>query len=491
MQVNRSDEARFSLPLMSIEQTNCSILPLHGYPPTVGIPTFALPLPTLTIATLPKNSISTVQSLCSHQDLLALTAVDKAAFAQRFDNPPLQHLHFSAAPQVTAFLRCCQETQQTAKLNGTIRSREHFQTVHSLTLTLSDQLNIEQCISLFAFVPGVTCLKINLTDEQRLISLAPLLEAARYLALKHLYIAGSPKISFSLSYRFEEDPVPNRVWQWGTLETLSIVNFIGTWRIPDEIGNLAQLTSLRIKVKCGGVQQAIPFPESMGQLTQLESLILEGFLGVRALPEAIGQLRALKTLELTEVSIRALPASVWRLPRLEQLSLDRLLFEKLPDEIGQFPALKSLALKNMGFRELPKSLGQLTKLEQLIVEKLYYLQEIPAEIGQLRALKSLTLNQIFLPKTLPASVGQLDKLEVLTLRDLNHLESLPDEIGQLTALHSLNLSSMRSLRALPTSLAQLPNLRKITLSIMPDLTIPLALPKYTIKEHSPMKNFTD
>jgi Leucine-rich repeat (LRR) protein len=453
-----------------MEIASTSLLPLHGYHTHQHrISMQALPLQAINaqVSFLPAELIDMIQAQCSYRDLQALTSVNHAAFALRFHNPRLQHLHFNTAAQVKAFLACCRETQQTASLTGAIRIREDFQQVKILSLTLSKHLNSEQCEPLFAYLPGVDCLKIRPAAGQRIASLGPLCKAARYLALKHLAITG-PLLQYRL--KFDEDALPDELWQWSTLETLELLTLDSITRISEDIGKLTRLTSLHLRVPfCAWSEREpkllVALPESLGQLTKLEKFVLSGFSALLKLPEAIGQLSALKSLTLRDMNLNALPASLGQLQKLEQLDLSGLnRIRNIPEQIGQLTALKSLRLTFMNsLNALPASLGQLAKLERLELIFLNGIEAIPEEIGQLKALRSLRLNTMQSLRVLPASLGQLEKLEQFYLCRLNRIDKLPEAIGQLNALKSLRLSFIE-LKALPASLGQLDKLEQLELN---------------------------
>jgi Leucine-rich repeat (LRR) protein len=430
-----------------------------------------------------------IQSFCSHNDLLALTSVDKTAWATRFCNLPLQKLCFKTVENTKQFLACCQASQegevqalipeeetisrQQAKLASSSNlmqfisfNREHLQATKALTLTISDQFTAEQYDLLFTYLPEIQHLTIHSTASAS--SLSTLFKAAQRLTLYHLTITCPNYLNRRRDFEnseFMKDYLPNELWQFTTLEKLTIRGFENVVSISEEIGQLKALKSLELSAL--GLWS---LPTSIGQLNKLEALTLKKLKRITLLPEEIGQLNALKSLTLEDMdNLYALPTSLWQMDKLEALTLENLRdITALPREMGQLNALKSLTLKNMdSLKTLPASLEQLSKLEVLTLEDLFI--TALEDIGQLNALRSLTLQNVYSPpRALPASLGQLDKLETLTLKNLD-ITDLPEDISQLNALKLLTLNSMPLLSVLPASLGQIQALKIVKLIDMRQL----------------------
>jgi internalin A len=153
-----------------------------------------------------------------------------------------------------------------------------------------------------------------------------------------------------------------------------------------------------------------------------------------------------KTLYLAMDSIRELPEEIGQLSNLTSLDLRSNQLEKLPDSIGQLTNLTSLNLSSNQLCQLPDAIGQLINLNYL----------------------SLRSNQL---TSLPESIGQLIRLEILDLSN-NNLTALPDSIGQLTNLTTLNFRSNQLLE-LPESVGELSDLRIIHIGNNSLINIPL------------------
>jgi Leucine-rich repeat (LRR) protein len=475
-----------AIPPLPLQIINTVSLPaLIGLGQWLGSPPNSPAMEIVDILPLPAEVIEMIQSRCSHKDLLALTSVNKAAFASRFHHPRLQQLRFTHAVQVTPFLAHSEETPPTTALHtGAIRTQEDFKGVKVLALTVSEWLKAEHCAFLFSRLSGVTHLRLSLAEGQTLASLTSLFKAASHLTLTQLTIEWKHTYNFDIDAVDEDalpDTLPDALWQCHTLKKLALINCGGIKTISEEMGQLTQLVSLVLQ---GGSysgqyinRHLTVLPKSLRQLTQLEELFIQGFSGLTVLPSEIGQLTALTSLHLRQLdSLKALPTSLSQL-KLEELSLWGIKAELL-SEIGQLTTLKSLELTDMSsLKMLPASLGMLTQLEKLSLVRLNNFTALPSEIGQLTALTSLTLYQMQSLKALPASLGQLTRLEKLTLWGLP-LTVLPNEIGQLTALTSFKLHQMQSLEALPASLRRLENLQAIFIDITSKFSVPPELERY-------------
>ena len=113
------------------------------------------------------------------------------------------------------------------------------------------------------------------------------------------------------------------------------------------------------------------------------------FIMLTALPEAIGDLRALETLVAYGNALTALPASLCRLQALKVLDL----------------------YGCKGLTSLPSELGGLQALTVLNLERCEGLTSLPPELGRLQALTHLNLDRCSGLTSLPDLSG-LEKLEV-------------------------------------------------------------------------------
>ncbi|MBI3387446.1 MAG: leucine-rich repeat domain-containing protein [Deltaproteobacteria bacterium] len=221
--------------------------------------------------------------------------------------------------------------------------------------------------------------------------------------------------------------------------------------LPESLGQLTQLQSLNVSRN-----ELTAVPEWLGLLTQLRSLNLSSN-QLTALPEWLGQLAQLQSLDLSENQLTALPEWLGQLAQLQMLDLSFNQLTALPEWLGQLAQLQSLDLGNNQLTALPEWLGQLTQL-QLLDLSFNQLTALPEWLGQLTQLQSLNLacNQL---TALPEWLGQLTQLKELELWS-NQLPELPDFTFDLKELVILSLSDNR-LRSFPSRIGELRQLREI------------------------------
>jgi hypothetical protein len=404
-----------------------------------------------------------VQHYLSPQDALALSAVDKNAFKERFSYPQLQQLSFKTEIEIQQFLQCCQQRQESIHCTGAIRTREDFYSIKKLILTLTEIGATKKNKHLFKNLREVTTLEINIAPTQSLASLSSLLKAARYLPLQHLSIAYPAKQQSVV----KEDSLPSELWQWPMLKTLTLKGCIGIGYIPEEIGKLTQLTSLHVSVK--RIIPSLTLPNSLAQLTKLNILTLENFTAVFPQPETLGQLNTLQSLTLTATKLPLQYKILNRLSHLESLHLTGGRGAKLFDDFNKvtvFQRLKSLELNR--YAEHPARfitrLAKLTRLKKLVLRDFcgYGIEDLPEEIGQLKGLTTLKLGDLASIRTLPDSLKNL-KLKKLSLTNFGSMNVLSDVIGQITTLEILKLRYIEFLSGLPESIGNLKNLTVLSL----------------------------
>ena len=178
-----------------------------------------------------------------------------------------------------------------------------------------------------------------------------------------------------------------------------------------------------------------------------------------SLPPEIGQLTALKSLDLSRNRLAELPPDIARLTNLESLSLTSNRLTALPVGFDQLGNLQLLSLTNNLLADLPPDIGRLGGLRLLSLVN-NQLTALPPEIGQLDGLRALDLRRNQLT-SLPPEIGQLTRLRSLFLTQ-NQLTSLPPEIGQLVSVKFLSLNG-NLLSELPPEIARLMNLQSLLL----------------------------
>lgn len=253
-----------------------------------------------------------------------------------------------------------------------------------------------------------------------------------------------------------------------------------------------------------------PVPESIGKLTQLETLQLTGFTKPQVLPEALGKLKKLKSIlimsdsdvvlpesfaELEQLEVLNVRAESWQLPkrfdrlvRLKELDLMHCRVGRAPEGVANMTSVGCVCLGGseesdyeqilsvvakmpnvtrleLGTNPVPKAVGLCRQLKELVIwagvrpEKPLQLPEEMFELGQLEV---LVMSRNFF-REIPEGLGRLKGLQTLVI-DESEFEALPESIGELTNLTFLNLSENPGLRRLPASVKNLKALERVDLS---------------------------
>jgi Leucine-rich repeat (LRR) protein len=184
-------------------------------------------------------------------------------------------------------------------------------------------------------------------------------------------------------------------------------------------------------------------PAELGKLSNLKVLEIHCIDNLEDLPEEIGNLKALETLNLDEgngcVMNVAIPSSIGQLSNLKVLNLDgaldystmmhldsgqvsnvQLKMKELPQTIANLQNLEVLDLGRNGLKEIPP---QVFKLHKLRILKLDYndISVIPSSISDLTNLEelsiSLTVATVKLPESMKAFKGLKVDLAYETLDD--------------------------------------------------------------------------
>ncbi len=164
-------------------------------------------------------------------------------------------------------------------------------------------------------------------------------------------------------------------------------------------------------------------------------------------------------LYLSYQDLDALPDSLWQMTQLETLILSGNRLTELPAGIGRLTQLNTLDLSGNQLATLPEELGALANLRQLDLA-VNQLTRLPPTLGNLGNLQILECfgNQLV---SLPPSLTRCHNLTELRVRQ-NTLSTLPDGIEQLISLMVLDLS-YNELQHLPLGLYGLGKLKELYL----------------------------
>ena len=183
----------------------------------------------------------------------------------------------------------------------------------------------------------------------------------------------------------------------------------------------------------------------------------------------------LTTCDLSVVDDASVDDDAWRFEtsregRMIRITLENCSMRALPDSIGGLKALTSLDLAEcVNLTTLPESIAGLTALERLELPNCGALTALPAAIGELKSLTELDLTRCESLTELPATIGGLTALEQLVLTGCS-ITALPDAIFYLKSLWKLDLGRCESLTSLPHALDELKDLTELNLAGCSSLT---------------------
>ncbi|KAJ6861054.1 TMV resistance protein N-like [Populus alba x Populus x berolinensis] len=165
--------------------------------------------------------------------------------------------------------------------------------------------------------------------------------------------------------------------------------------IPSSIGCLKSLK----KFDLSGCSELQYIPENLGKVESLEEFDVSGT-SIRQLPASVFLLKNLKVLYLDGCKrIDVLP-SLSGLCSLEVLGLRACNLREgaLPEDIGCLSSLRSLDLSKNNFVSIPKSINQLSELEMLVLEDCTMLESLPEVPSKVQ---TVYLNGCISLKTIP------------------------------------------------------------------------------------------
>ncbi|GLT29600.1 hypothetical protein SLA2020_044550 [Shorea laevis] len=307
-------------------------------------------------------------------------------------------------------------------------------------------------------------------------------EISQFTRLKHLDISFSGFLG----------QVPEEIAHLPKLVSLNLTNdlILGTTTFRNLAHNLSELREL---VLCGVNMTSVNphffmnlssslttldlffselrgnFPNSIFRFPNLKNFYLSGSFGERNLTIDLPSSNwssPLQQLYLCDMDCeRRLPESIGDLKSLQSLNLECNLEGSLPASIGNLRQLTSLDLSCNNLNgQIPPSLANLTQLCFLDLSDNQFSGPILASIGNLRQLTILYLNSNNLSGQIPSSLANLTQLTPLYLSNNQFSGPIPVFIGNLRQLAFLDLSYNNLGGQIPASLANLTQLTSLDLS---------------------------
>ncbi|KAJ9540952.1 hypothetical protein OSB04_027458 [Centaurea solstitialis] len=235
--------------------------------------------------------------------------------------------------------------------------------------------------------------------------------------------------------------------------------------LPDSIGKLSSLITLDLSEN-----RLVSLPSSISGLSSLTKLDLHSNRIVE-LPESLGDLLSLVFLDLRANQLTSLPATISRLIRLQELDLSSNNLSVLPESVGSLVNLQKLNIETNNIEEIPHIIGHCLSLKELLADY-NKLKALPEAVGKLESLETLSVRYNNIGR-LPTTMSSLTNLKELDV-SFNELESVPESLCFATTIVKINISNnFADLRSLPRSIGNLENLEELDMSnnqirVLPD-----------------------
>lgn len=238
--------------------------------------------------------------------------------------------------------------------------------------------------------------------------------------------------NWSSSYGWGDKNIP--VSEWAHLNTdadgrVTSLNFKEVYGLKGKlIPELKEFKRLKkIHIGLGDFRNS-SIPKELGELKNLEELVLKQCLLEGEIPEEIFKLEKLKILNLGVNNLSGeIPANLKDCKNLEYLSLERNKLRGKP-EISGLVNLKELYLSFNGFEGKIDFITSLTSLCIIHIYNNKFSGEIPTGIGELKNIEILQLSDNNLTGSLPKECVKPSKMRYLDV-SMNKLNGrIPDEI---------------------------------------------------------------
>ncbi len=247
------------------------------------------------------------------------------------------------------------------------------------------------------------------------------------------------------------DDLPDEIWNLENLKKLDISS-TNIKKLSNNISKLKNLTELSLDIDLTlGLENKI---KKLDKLTKLNI-----YIDKKNCLQKIKNFSNFNNLELSILSSVNLPKVIFRQENIIELSFLSDTLKILPDEIGMLINLKTLDVGYNKLTDLPKEIGKLKKLENLNIS-CNDIYNLPNSIWKLDNIIDLILSNIGLEE-LSTQIYNLSKLEFLDL-SANYLDELPSEIGSLIKLKHLDLS-YNDFSVFPSEIENLINLKTLNI----------------------------
>jgi Leucine-rich repeat (LRR) protein len=246
---------------------------------------------------------------------------------------------------------------------------------------------------------------------------------------------------------------------WSTADPNTVVSVQGWSGVTTDANGYVIQLNLASNNLSGTLSSAI------GNLSMLQTLILDHNQLSNAVPSQIGNLSNLKILNLSYNQLSgSIPSTIGNLSSLQELNMGaNQLSGAIPAEIVGLTSAKAILLGDNPLTGLPPSFTGLANLETLRLNNCSLSGTISSTIGNLSSLKYLSLNNNALTGVLPSSIGSLTTLIDLYLHGNSLSGTIPSSVGNLSQLVTLSLNNNQFSGAVPSSIVNLTALKTLSL----------------------------
>jgi Leucine-rich repeat (LRR) protein len=306
-------------------------------------------------------------------------------------------------------------------------------------------------------VGGMTALRtLWLSDMQKLRSALPEslgnLSELNVLRISNTSLPGLPQSLGNLSKLTELNitgtlitELPASIKDLGELRELTLTNDSLLTALPGSLSGMTRLTSLRIT---SNKNLAGELPADIGNLAQVSSLNISRNPKLTGkIPESISKLQRLTVLYMDRNAFTGLPASIGEMTNLTGIELQGNDFrDTIPVSIGNLKKLEWLYL----YREkkdlskglmgpIPESIGEIETLRRIYLQNNQLSGVIPETFSKLNRLLHLYLNDNGLTGNLPGFLAKLPGLTEILLQNNGLSGALPTDFQDATGIQILNL----------------------------------------------------
>lgn len=365
---------------------------------------------------------------------------------------------------------------------------EYFKRLREIKLK-NDSIQLNETLVYFKEIEPTADTLTELTIQSSALSVFP--ESIRnFRKLKSLTLRRCHSVS--LEKLFEQ------IKDLPLLEELHIV-FSEKAKLPENIGLLTRVKTLNLNGNKLNV-----LPENMAKMSSLQSINLHNnpYLDFDASVEVLSKIKSLKSIKASGCKLSTIGDGIGKLTQIESLDLNLNSIKTLPNAIDGMSNLKHINLsKNnqLNSIQLFSSISKLPKLEKIEITDCA-LKEISPAIGSLTQIKVLDASNNPLEK-IPNEIGNLTSLEELYLGTHTltttkiPLNSIPTSIGQCTQLKKIDLRFC-SIAEFPASMSQLTNLQYLDasqnkLTEFPKFLKSLTQMQYLDLSHNKINQFPD